>query len=144
MSGIAQQRESAADDGWIAPWSSPDLETAMYKLIEYSALQPSEARLRKLRSMAANPETIDRVGPRLDAPEPLLQWINHLVLVADLIDAGCVFGLDDLTPEEWRGLKLWRSAQHRFGQRHVGCPGCGEAMKRSARWHDCGWATKTN
>ncbi len=113
----------------------------MEKVIEFHATQPDERILERLRKVAANPEAVDRATPQLDVSitEGLLGWIQHVADLAGLIDAGCRFSPDELRPEEWDSLRLWRSAEARFGQRYAGCPGCGRAMRRSAKSHGCGW-----
>ena len=39
-------------------------------------------------------------------------WIRHLLHLQNLIQAGCRFGPNDLSPEEWDGLVALRHAQN--------------------------------
>ena len=38
--------------------------------------------------------------------------------------------------EEWDSLRLCRQAQQRFQERYKQCPGCGAAIRRSAKYHN--------
>ncbi len=115
----------------------------MERLIEFEATQPDERLLEAKRRSAANPEVFERNLPKLEVPPGLLGWIQHVAWLAGLVDAGCTLGLDDLAPEEWDGLRLWRSAEERFRARYVSCPGCGTAIKRQQKGHFCGWRAES-
>lgn len=38
--------------------------------------------------------------------EAVVPWVNHLVYLDGLQQAGCTFGIDDLSKDEWDGLLL--------------------------------------
>lgn len=39
-----------------------------------------------------------------DAFPDLTPWAAHLLQLSSMVEAGCRFLIDDLTPEEWKGL----------------------------------------
>jgi len=57
----------------------------------------------------ANPEN----SPLLEEDPLLVEWANHLMWLWNLHELGCVFRMDDLTPEEWRGLMVLRQEMDR-------------------------------
>ena len=94
-----------------------------------------------MRALAADPNALgDDDGPRLDVSAELLRWIGHLGYVVGLLDAGCAMSIDDLRPEEWDGVQLWRLAEASLRRRYMECPGgCGRAIRHKALGCVCGW-----
>ena len=121
-------------------WRSPLLASAIYKLIEHEATKPDEKQIERRRWMESQGARYrPSKGRKLDVDQALLAWIGHIAYLAGLCDTGWSPGLDDLRPEEWDGLRMWRAAQDRLQGEYVGCPGCGRAMRRTAKMHGCGW-----
>ena len=125
-------------------WRDPELAKAIERTLEWHATKPDPNRRALLRAMAANPEALgDDDGPQLDVPEPLFHWIGHIGHVAGLLDAGCSMRMDDLRPEEWDGVRLWRAAEASLRRRYMDCPGgCGRAIRHRALSCGCGWVAK--
>lgn len=115
----------------------------MLRLIEHAATEPDEETLEKRKRVAANYEIYEVGRPSLgDVPAAAEEWVGHVGWLASLADGGCSFRMDDLEPEEWEGLRLWREAQRRFSERWKQCPGCGKPIRSGAKFHntpECGW-----
>lgn len=116
------------------------MAAAIYQVIEHEATKPDEKTIERRRWMEQQGARYSRpIERKLDVDEGLLRWINHVAWLAGLCDAGWSPGLDELRAEEWEGLRLWRAAQARLQGEYAGCPGCGRAMRRTAKMHGCGW-----
>jgi len=126
--------------------ASRDLETLAKVLplyIEQAASQSASAlaaRRKALRRQATvNPERQERLEAAPEVPHAFELWIGHLGFL-DQLSGGVQFTLDDLTPEEARGLALLRRAREKFWQEHISCPVCQSVNLRNSSF--CGGCGK--
>lgn len=130
--------------------SHPELKRWIDDLAEKQATTPSDDKLAAVRRYwltvsgeAMAERQIERLtGEEPDIPAGAMDWIGHLSWLSGLLDAGCVFHLDDLCVDEWEGLRLWRAAEARVRAKYVGCEGCGAGIRPDAEQHFCGWRRK--
>jgi hypothetical protein len=72
-------------------------------------------------------------------PHGVELWIGHLADL-DLLSEGIALGINDLEPQEVRGLGLYRRARREFLSQHCRCPRCGGLNHNSAKWcGSCGY-----
>jgi hypothetical protein len=122
----------------------------MERLIEHDATTPPKHFYELRASRMANPGDLQREIVQLagdaDAsfprhkpayPEPLFKWARHIAYVFQFIEARAHLGLDDLRPEEWRGVALWRAALANVRSWYRFCPQCSTALQ--ARRKQCPW-----
>lgn len=110
----------------------------MERLIEHDVTTPPKHWRDERAKGKANPEVFEKeIVPLAGAPEPLLDWARHIAYAATFLDAGAHLGLNDLRPEEWRGIALWRNAQASVRARYQFCQRCGTAQPR--RRPSCAW-----
>jgi hypothetical protein len=118
-----------------APRAFTEIERFLPIFIESSARAAEStlaARRREMRRAAAvNPARIEApFGDAPGIPFAFELWIIHLGEL-DRLAGGVAFTLDDLTPEEARGLALLRRAREHFWAEHQKCPGCNSLMSKS-------------
>jgi hypothetical protein len=110
----------------------------MERLIEHDVTTPPKHWYDERAKGKANPEAFDREIVSLDGvPDALVGWARHIAWLATFLDAGAHVGLDDLRPEEWRGLALWRNAQAAVRGKYQFCPKCSTALVRGRKM--CPW-----
>ena len=100
-----------------------------------SAASGLAARRLELRQQATGRRPVDHTDQRSVTTVPFAYelWFLHLGELDQL--AGAVtLSLDELTPEEARGLAMFRRAREKFCEEHQRCAVCSAVRRRSDSW----------
>ena len=121
--------------GVEAPRDYAAIERLLPLFIERYATSSSAlaARRQELRQSAI----VNRQSSIPQVPFAYELWFLHLGELDQL--AGAVkLSLDELTPEEARGLAMFRRAREKFWEEHQKCAVCGAVRRRDSWCSTCG------